>query len=1654
MKKFTRGLMLLLLFVGVSLNAQDLLISGIYDGPLTGGTPKGVELYVINNIADMSIYGLGSANNGGGSDGEEFTFPADSYDAGDFIYVSSEDVQFPVWFGFPPDYTTNAMAINGDDAVELFMNGSVIDVYGEIDVDGNGEPWEYMDGWAYRVSGTGPDGSTFQLANFTYSGPNALDGETSNATAAIPFPTGTYTAGGSTTVATPAISPASGDYFAPITVTIACATAGADIYYTTDGTDPDQTSTLYAAGFGVSTATTVKARAYKTGLTESNIATNTYAFPTVITVSTIADLRAQATGSDYYQLTGEAILTFQQSFRNNKYIQDATAGILIDDSPGNITTSYDIYDGITGIVGNLSEYGGMLQFIPNADPGAASSTGNTITPEVVTLTQLTTNFEDYEAELVKVEGVEFADGGSSFANGTVYVITDDNSASYNFRTTFYDVDYIGTTIPTGPKNIVFIPNSRTDGEFVTSRDLADFSDISAPHIAGSMQGWNASDPAYAMVLNANGLFELTKSLDAGTHSYKLVNEGNWYPGNDQTFVFAATDNVTWKANTANLVTHALPVVAGNFLSPLGGNDWDPAELMGELTDPDGDDIFTLELVIPEGSYEGKVTLNHNWDQSTGGNVPFTTDGVNATVFTYDFPNNVTTISGPPPPSATMTFVVDDSQGMNYDGFNLKGSWDEFGNYDPSWGNGDEHSAFFDDGTNGDETAGDHIWTCQLDLTSDGGSNTWEWGINDTEHNWIAGNWQFSVPDGTTQTLSWTVPNSPYVIINEIMYNSPGTDEEWVELYNDTDAAIDLEGWILLDSDAGHSPIQITAGYSIPAFGYFTIMVATDGFFPFTPDFDGTGNFALNNGGDVVRVYNADGILVDFVEYDDGGDWPSQPDGDGPTLSLILPDTDNSLAASWAASSYDVGTPAAYNFPIRVTAPNGGETIELETTYDITWDLNDWTGDVKIELIREGQNPMLIVSGIPVSNELYSWFVFESIDVADDYKILISGLATDTPFDESDDFFSIMEHYDIPLLVFTEIMYNPPEAGDDSLEFIEIFNNGEETVNLEGVYFSQGVEFVFPNLDILPDSFMLISKNAAAMMQTFSVDALQWTSGALSNGGEDIELKDMFDNVIDYVDYDDALPWDTLADGFGPSLTLCNPDSDNNIAENWTHSVNLAAINSVGDSIWATPGFGCQVALFASFEADVTFLSIGNGVMFTDLTIGDPTEWTWTFEGGTPDTWSGQTPPEIIYNEVGLFDVTLFVSDGLNTDEITFEEYIEVVDFPAPTNLVAVVNPYDDVQLTWNAPAGDGFEDDFEAYDDFAIEFMPWTNLDVDGSTTYGMTDVDWLNAYTEQAFIIFNPSQTTPPVDDIIPHSGDKLAACFAATAPPNDDWLITPMTNVAAGSNLSFWAKSYTADYGLERFRVGVSTTGMDPADFTIISDGDYVEAPVEEWTEFVYDLSAYAGQSVYVGIQCVSNDAFILLLDDFFIGAAKSNITYNTGTSVVGKGTKTVSYNAKPVIQPVETSFASRSVNVDLLGYNVYRDDVQINAALVEVTEYNDPAPSIASHDYFVTAVYDGGESDPSNVVSVVVTGMNELNLNSVAIYPNPTDGMFTIAIDEEMTFEVSVMTITGQEVYRSTINQTSQVNVSDLQKGIYLVRLLDKSSNNILIKKLIVR
>jgi len=310
-----------------------------------------------------------------------------------------------------------------------------------------------------------------------------------------------------------------------------------------------------------------------------------------------------------------------------------------------------------------------------------------------------------------------------------------------------------------------------------------------------------------------------------------------------------------------------------------------------------------------------------------------------------------------------------------------------------------------------------------------------------------------------------------------------------------------------------------------------------------------------------------------------------------------------------------------------------------------------------------------------------------------------------------------------------------------------------------------------------------------------------------------------------------------------------------------------------------------------------------------------------------------------------------------------------------------------IDLTWEAPSGNIiFEDDFESYPDFAQEFSPWILIDGDGLETWGIQEASFPGEGEPMAYIIFNPSQTVPPIGGGDPHSGDKYAACFASNPNGgqifNDDWMITPQLQLGTGSSITLWARSYTAEWGLERFRVLISTTGTEPDDFTLISPGDYVEAPTT-WSDFTYDLSDYDNQAVHLAIHCVSEDAFFLMVDDVVVESEGAPAFTRTARKSIEHEKQVIRSTGMDFVQrnipskPAKfTAGASKPASKTgqlraLQNYTIYRraggdNETWENIATVpgDVLAYSDTDLPDGEWCYQVTAVYDEGESDPSNV------------------------------------------------------------------------------------------
>ncbi|MCS1411314.1 MAG: hypothetical protein M2R45_04513 [Verrucomicrobia subdivision 3 bacterium] len=172
----------------------------------------------------------------------------------------------------------------------------------------------------------------------------------------------------------------------------------------------------------------------------------------------------------------------------------------------------------------------------------------------------------------------------------------------------------------------------------------------------------------------------------------------------------------------------------------------------------------------------------------------------------------------------------------------------------------------------------------------------------------------------TPGASNTSPREPDIVINEIMYHpiSGSTADEYVELHNHSNGAIDLSGWRMADEIDYRFP----AGTVIAAGGYLVVakdaarLVAS---YPNLTLENTRGNFngTLSNRRarvalerpDTIEVLSATGepmqdtiwITVDEVAYRDGGQWGNWSDGGGSSLELIDSRSDNRFASNWADS---------------------------------------------------------------------------------------------------------------------------------------------------------------------------------------------------------------------------------------------------------------------------------------------------------------------------------------------------------------------------------------------------------------------------------------------------------------------------------------------------------------------------------------------------------------------------------------------------------------------------------------------------------------------------------------------------------------------------------------------------------------------------------
>ena len=169
-------------------------------------------------------------------------------------------------------------------------------------------------------------------------------------------------------------------------------------------------------------------------------------------------------------------------------------------------------------------------------------------------------------------------------------------------------------------------------------NTATLEDVVTPHVVGSMNAWTPSNHDYDLVLQDNGVWQMTTTLSSGTYDYKIIESDSWnnndWPGENQAFTLSEETEVTIYANCGLIVGEKSwdefvfhspnsPVVTGDFLSEIGGVDWNEQTTLTQMNDngnagddTSGDGIYTFMCTIPAADYEYKIVLNNNWDQNT------------------------------------------------------------------------------------------------------------------------------------------------------------------------------------------------------------------------------------------------------------------------------------------------------------------------------------------------------------------------------------------------------------------------------------------------------------------------------------------------------------------------------------------------------------------------------------------------------------------------------------------------------------------------------------------------------------------------------------------------------------------------------------------------------------------------------------------------------------------------------------------------------------------------------------------------------------------------------------------------------------------------------------------------------------------------------
>ena len=333
----------------------------------------------------------------------------------------------------------------------------------------------------------------------------------------------------------------------------------------------------------------------------------------------------------------------------------------------------------------------------------------------------------------------------------------------------------------------------------------------------------------------------------------------------------------------------------------------------------------------------------------------------------------------------------------------------------------------------------------------------------------------------------------------------------------------------------------------------------------------------------------------------------------------------------------------------------------------------------------------------------------------------------------------------------------------------------------------------------------------------------------------------------------------------------------------------------------------------------------------------------------------------------------------------------------------------DALVKWNQDLG--FSDSFEDYGDFVTgEFGEWLTVDNDKLPVYPIALGSASNivsfpgsgdAYNPTAIapMVFNPYKTVPamaPTDPaIMAPTGDKTVIFFSPQMAQADKWLISPAQTIRDGYVWQLTAKAYAQYPETVRFCI---STSQDLDSFTVL---DEVELPYEEWTVYTLDLSAYAGQTVYLAVNYISTDAFLAQVDDFYVG-------------------------------PSDDSDSKVDVG-NVLHYEVYLDG-ELKGEPQE-TQFAFTGLTAGEHTVGIKAVYKSGVSEMAEYTFNAQSGVGEVEADAFTAVGVSGAVQVTASVPAELT----IVDMAGRTLLATEMQEG--VKAFAVPAGVYIVRMNEK-------------